>query len=241
VRRLRAVDFVNSITLFGAALLVSVLPCIILLSSLTDHRIETDLARHIGLNAQGARIVSQLFRPAPSHAVAGIVTGLVIAVAGTAAMASSLQVIYERIFGQPHHGWKDAHRFVVWVIVLLCVLGAESAISEPVRAAAGPVAQGVVNYAGVTAFLWWTMHLLLAGRLSWRQLLRPAILTGLCWIGLEVFASFYLSAQIISDSRLYGTIGVVFTLMVWFIGIGAVLVLGAAAGATWNQRGDLRR
>jgi uncharacterized BrkB/YihY/UPF0761 family membrane protein len=44
------------------------------------------------------------------------------------------------------------------------------------------------------------------------------------------------SSSIISDSRLYGTIGLVFTLMIWFIAIGAVIVLGAAAGAAWEQR-----
>jgi membrane protein len=78
--------------------------------------------------------------------------------------------------------------------------------------------------------------LLLAGRVHWRELVRPAILTGLCWIGLELFSAAYFSAAIISDSRLYGTIGVVFSLMIWFIAIGAVIVLGAVAGATWNQR-----
>ena len=46
----------------------------------------------------------------------------------------------------------------------------------------------------------------------------------------------YFAAAIISDSRLYGTIGVVFTLLTWFIAIGAVIVLGAVAGATWDQR-----
>jgi len=39
-----------------------------------------------------------------------------------------------------------------------------------------------------------------------------------------------------ADSRLYGTIGVVFTLLTWFIAIGAVIMLGALVGATWDQR-----
>jgi len=56
------------------------------------------------------------------------------------------------------------------------------------------------------------------------------------WLGLELFSSVYFSSSIIDDSRLYGPIGVVFSLMVWFIAIGAVVVLGAAAGATWDQR-----
>jgi len=101
---------------------------------------------------------------------------------------------------------------------------------------AGPVGQGLVTYVGVTVFFWWTMYFLLAGRVSWRRLVRPAVLTALLWIGLELFSTVYFSSSIIDDSRLYGPIGVVFSLMVWFIAIGAVVVLGAAAGATWDQR-----
>jgi hypothetical protein len=37
-----------------------------LLSSLADHRIDTDLSRHIGLNRRGAVIVSQLSRSSPA-------------------------------------------------------------------------------------------------------------------------------------------------------------------------------
>ena len=236
LKRLGALDFANSIVLFGASLLLSVLPFVILLSSLANHRIDTDLSRHIGLNSQGARIVGQLFRSSPAHSAASIVTALVLAAAGTMAVAGSLAVIYERVFGQPHRGWRDVLRFLTWVGVLFGVLVAESIISNPVRHAGGPVAQGLVIYAGTAAFFWWTMHFLLAGRVPWRRLIRAAILTALFWIALELFSSVYFSATIISDSSLYGTIGVVFTLLTWFIAIGAVIVLGAAAGATWDQR-----
>jgi len=235
LRQLGALDFANSIVLFGASLLISVLPFVILMSSLANHRIDTDLSRHIGLNRQGALIVSQLFRASPAHSTAAMVTALILAVAGTLAVASSLQVIYERVFGQPHRGWKDVLRFATWVGVLFGFLVADSVISDPVHALVGPLGQGLVTYIGVAAFFWWTMHFLLAGRVSWRRLIRPAIATALLWIGLELFSLVYFSSSIISDSRLYGTIGVVFSLMVWFIAIGAVIVLGAAAGATWDQ------
>jgi len=151
-------------------------------------------------------------------------------------LSGSLQAIYERVFGQQHRGWRDTLRFLTWAGVLFGVLVTESIISKPVHAAGGPVAQGPVTYAGTAAFLWWTMHFLLAGRVPWRRLIRAAMLAALFWIGLEVFSSVYFSAAIISDSRLYGTIGVVFTLLTWFIAIGAVIVLGAVAGATWDQR-----
>ena len=235
LRQLGALDFANSIVLFGASLLISVLPFVILMSSLANHRNDTDLSRHIGLNSQGALIVSQLFRSSPAHSIAAMVTALILAVAGTLAVASSLQMIYERVFGQPHRGWKDVLRFATWVGVLFGFLVADSVISDPVHALAGPVGQGLVTYIGVAAFFWWTMYFLLAGRVSWRRLIRPAIVTALLWIGLELFSLAYFSSSVISDSRLYGTIGVVFSLMVWFIAIGAVIVLGAAAGATWDQ------
>ena len=114
----RSVHGRSPVTLFGAALLISVLPFVILLSSLANHQIDTDISRHIGLDRQGARIVSQLFRSTPSHSWAAIVTGLIFAAAGTVTVASSLQVIYERIFDQPHRGWKDVFRFITWVTVL---------------------------------------------------------------------------------------------------------------------------
>jgi membrane protein len=235
-RQLRALDFANSIILFGSSLLLSVLPFIILLSSLANHRIDADLSRHIGRNGEGARIISQLFRSAPAHSAAPVVTALILAAAGTMAVAGSLQVIYERVFGQQHRGWRDVLRFVTWAGVLFGVLVTETIISSPVHAAGGPVAQGLVTYAGTAAFFWWTIHFLLAGRVPWRRLIHAAVLTALLWIGLELFSAVYFSAAIISDSRLYGTIGVVFTLLTWFIAIGGVIVLGAAAGATWDQR-----
>jgi hypothetical protein len=69
--QLKALDFVNSITIFGASMLWSALPLIILLSSVANTRIDDDLSRHIGLNSHGAHIVETLFRGAPARALAG--------------------------------------------------------------------------------------------------------------------------------------------------------------------------
>jgi membrane protein len=55
-------------------------------------------------------------------------------------------------------------------------------------------------------------------------------------MGLGVFASFYLSSTLVSDSRLYGEIGVVFTLVTWFMAMGAVITLGAVVGVVWERR-----
>jgi membrane protein len=53
---------------------------------------------------------------------------------------------------------------------------------------------------------------------------------------LALFSSAYVSAVVTEDNRTYGTIGVVFRFLTWFILIGIVIVLGAAGGAVWQQR-----
>ena len=67
-------------------------------------------------------------------------------------------------------------------------------------------------------------------------LLPSAIVTGVFYGGLDVFSRFYFSSTIISDSKTYGTIGAIFSIMTWFIAIGAVIILGAVAGAVWEDR-----
>ena len=235
VAQLIALHIFDWTTIFGAELLWSALPFIILLSSLANERIDDDLSRHIGLNSHAAQIVKRQFRHAPAHATIAILTALLVSLAGSIAVVGSLQLLYERVFDQPHRA-RDFPRLVIWVGVFLLAAIAEVVVGGPVRKAAGPVAQGLLGFVVVTVLFGWTMHFLLAGRVPWRSVIRPALVSGLLWVGLAVFSSFYFSTTVIDDSKTYGTIGVVFTFLTWFIMIGFVIVLGAAGGAVWQQR-----
>ena len=57
VGQLKALDLGKWTTVFGAELLWSVLPLLILLSSLANKRIDDDLSRHIGVTGQGIYVV----------------------------------------------------------------------------------------------------------------------------------------------------------------------------------------
>lgn len=234
--RLRTLEFGNWIVLFGASLLLAVLPLIILLSTVANERIDDDLSRHIGLDRRGAQIIAALFRKTPSHAPSAIVLGILMGFAGTMAVAGSLQVVYERAFGQDHRGWRDAPRFVLWTAVLFGLLVAEGSYDVPLRAAAGLVVRDAVSFVLAATFLAWTMHFLLAGRVPWRRVVRPAVSTALLWLGLALFSSLYFSAAVVSEHRLYGMIGVMFVLLTWLIAIGGVLLLGIACGTVWQER-----
>jgi membrane protein len=215
---------------------VVALPFIILLSSLANERIDDDLSRHVGLNAQGAHIVRTLFRSHPTHAVEPLLTGFIFTFAGIVAVVASLQVLYERCFELEPRGWRDLPRYIVWTVIVFAILIAEGAVSSPERRAGGTGLEGILGFLTVTVFFWWTIHFLVHGRMPWRRLLRPALVTGVLWVVMAIFSSPYFSSVLIEDSRLYGTIGVVFTLLTWFIVIGSVIVLGAAIGAVWEKR-----
>jgi membrane protein len=62
------------------------------------------------------------------------------------------------------------------------------------------------------------------------------VVTGIFYGGLGVFSRFYFSGTIVSDSKTYGTIGAIFGIMTWLIAVGAVVILGAVAGAVWEER-----
>jgi membrane protein len=236
-RQLKALDFVNWITIVGASLLWSALPLIILLSSLANTRIEDDLSRHIGLNRHGAHIFETLFRGTPAHSVEAILTGFIFCFTGVVALVSSLQLIYERIFGQEPRGWRNLPRGVVWIVAVIALLTFDGVTNRAERDA-GAVVLDLVGLATTTLFFWWTLHFLLAGRIPWRRLVRPALTSGVLWFGFGLFSSVYFSPVVISDSHTYGTIGVVFGLLTWFFLIGGVVVLGAVLGAAWQAHAE---
>jgi membrane protein len=238
VKGLGAVDFGDRIIIFGACLLISVLPLIIILSTYASHRIEDDIARHLGLSAQGDRIIDGLFKSSNTSFNLAVLVGLLLSLAGTIAVARSVEVIYERAFAYPplprRQGWL---RCTVWVALVTAVVIGDAAIGKTLRdGPAGPVVLGLVELIVFTLFFWWSVHYLLGGRESWRKVRPAAIATALFWIGLGVFAAFYFSTTIVDDSKTYGTIGVTFTLVTWFIAMGAVLTLGAVVGAAWPRR-----
>jgi membrane protein len=237
VKELNALDFSSEIILLGAGLLVSLLPFLILLSAFASNRIDDDIALRLGLDRRASGIMTHLFTSAPASLNVATVTSLIFVAAGTLAVAGSLQQIYEKAFRQDHRGVRGYYRLLIWIVVLCLVVAFESAIGRPVRdASAGAGLVVLVTVAIWTPFFWWTMHFLLAGRVPWRRLLPAAIATGVFYAGLGVFSEFYFSSTIISDSRTYGAIGAVFGILTWFVAIGAVLILGAVAGAVWEDR-----
>src|SRR3954470_3667572 len=133
VVRLKAVDFFNSITLFGAMFLLSALPLMVLVSSFANRRIEHDLTHHLGLNAQAAAVVEGLFRHSHTRAPVAVAFALLLGFAGTVGVAGMVQADYEQIFGVRHHRHGNLARLIIWVTGLVAWLFVDGLISAGTR------------------------------------------------------------------------------------------------------------
>jgi membrane protein len=238
IKGLGDAEFGNWIILFGASFLLSVLPLIILLSALANSRVDDDIDTRLGLNREGAHIIGSLFSSTHTGLNFGVIVALVLSLAGTIAVARSIQKLYQQVFQHLDvRGWSNVLRCLVWALAAAAEVYVDAVISRPLRdLPAGRVFLGLGNLVIVTALFWWGLHFLLRGKEPWRRLFPAALATGVFWVGLGGFASLYFSSTLVSDSHLYGTIGVVFTLISWFIAIGAVITLGAVVGHTWIIR-----
>jgi membrane protein len=238
IKGLGRAEFGNWIILFGASFLLSVLPLIILLGALANTRVDDNIDTRLGLGRQGTQIVDSLFRSSHAGWNFGVVVALVLSLAGTIAVARSVQKLYLQVFDHPDkRGWSNVLRCLVWALAVAAEVVVDALISRPLRdLPAGRVFLGLGNLVIVLALFWWGIHFLLRGEESWRRLFPAALATGVFWVGLGAFASIYFSSTLVSDSQLYGAIGVVFTFITWFIAIGAVIILGAVAGHVWVIR-----
>jgi membrane protein len=203
-KRLGALDFGNWILIFGATLLLTILPVILLLSSLASVRVDDDLARHLDLSRPGSVVFDGLFKSAPVTFNSGLVLSLIIGVVSSVAVAITVQILYERVFDHPHHkSLRNVVRCAVWALVLAGNLIADGAVSRELRGTPDRgVLSGAVAVVAGTLFFWWTMHFLLAGREPWGRLLRSAVTTAVFWVGLGLFSYFYFSSSMISDNKL---------------------------------------
>ena len=228
-------DFINRGMLCAAVLLLCFFPFLIIVNALAGQSAATGLIRHLGLNQEAAADVSHLFTS--SSATSGAVTGSswVFFVLGGVAAGTAIQELYEQAFDLQSRGMKDMPRRLVWLAVLVGCGYLGGLAGPAVRGSGGPVLLTVLGLVALTAFWWFTMWFLLAGRISWRDLFPSAVATAIFWIGMEIVFSFTFSSTVISYDKKYGPIGVVFALMSWLIAIGVVIILGAVAGLVWRE------
>ncbi|MGN6636980.1 MAG: YhjD/YihY/BrkB family envelope integrity protein [Oryzihumus sp.] len=237
-RRAQEMDLVHQAMVLAALAMMLLIPALITLSALVplsdSHGVANTVTRRLGLSAQAAHDVQQLFGAPGVKRTSTSYIGAVVTLVSAYTWPAALQKGYEIAWGLPGRGARDLWRPLVW---LAAMLGAATLValvggsSERGVGRAWLVPLGVMPF--VFAWAWWTQHLLLGGRVGWRPLLTGAATITVGLYALRAFAAVSLSESITYNYDRYGPIGIVFMLLSWFIGFSVVMLGGAVVGQEW--------
>jgi membrane protein len=152
-----------------------------------------------------------------------------------------IQNLWKTIWGVEKHGyWHETWQQVVWGFSFIGVSVALSYMDSELNDV-HPVLTAIASFALMALFFWLGMRLLLSGRVPYRQLIVPAVVTSLFFLGLGAFSAAFLSDGVISNDKEYGPIGVVFIMMTWLLAVGVVFILGPVVGVALQERWARRR
>jgi membrane protein len=235
VKRLMEMDIVNRGMLFAAILFLCFFPFLIILSALSGGSAVNTFVHRLGLNQQASKDVANLFAPASSTSSSVTGGGYVLFVLSGLAAAAAVQEIYLRVFDLKSRGMRDLPRLAAWLATLIVFGILSNWVGPKLHDAGGPVVLAAIGLAALTGFWWFSIWLLLGGRISWGDVFPSAIATGVCWVGMVIAFSLVFSNTVITNNKKYGPIGVTFGLMSYFIAIGVVIILGAVVGVFWRE------
>jgi membrane protein len=246
-RRVVELALMNQALILSALALMVFVPALITLAAvlpLGDKAgMASGIARRVGLSPTATRYLQQLLPSAQTVRAATTGAGAVLSLLFAYSWPATLQRGYETIWDLPSRGRRDLWRPVVWLVAFFAVVVAASAFARLGSGVPGLIGTALLGLPVAVAWAWWSQHLLLAGRVTWRPLLPGAVALALALTGLRLFLHFYLSRNIESQYLSYGPIGVVFVLQSWLIAFSVVMLgapllgrfIASAAGATQSS------
>jgi len=237
--RLNAIDFMNSSLQFAALAVLCLFPFLVTVSAESGGDARHALIARLGLDQQAGRDVDELMSSG-THAVTTLsIIGAAVVLLGALGIASTLQVWYERAYGQPpaQNVARQLANRLLWLGGLMGYLTLQDFSFINLRQVGGArVLIYIATFILAVPFYWWTPHVLLLGRVAWGRLFPVGLATAVCVTGLGVFSGLLFSQQIVSSASDYGSIGVVMVLLSYLIGLGVCIHLGAVAGRMWDER-----
>jgi membrane protein len=233
-----AVDFMNSAFIFSVLCVVCLFPVLVIISDATGHDVRKAIIVRMGLNSQAAADVDGLIGNGRGALAALTVIGAAFLVLCAIGIASTLQAWYERVYEvPPTKGWQKPLIFrVLWFATFVLYIYVQTQVGQRTGPAGGHVLDFVVAFIVAMLFWWWTVWVLLLGRMGWRTLFPAALASAICLTGLGVFSALLFSNSVISSEKSYGPIGVMSVLLSFLIGFGVCVHIGAVIGRMWNER-----
>jgi membrane protein len=223
----------GGVTLYGFlalfALLVLAVAVLGFVSADTSH-LASDITGELGLTGDAAKIVTESVAAAQRSRRLTTVVGIV----GIVWLGSSFALVVANAFDAAWHvpgrGWRDRVRGLGWLLgaaVLISLAFGATSLWRLLPSWCAPLVL-VTSLAGNAALWMWTSWVL-PNRpfVDWRVLVVPALLVAVAFEVLKVVGTYVVPHYVASSSELYGTIGVIFAIILWLLVLGRVVVYGA--------------
>jgi membrane protein len=179
----------------------------------------------LGLSGSAADTITEAVQTAQDTKVASSIIGILGLLWTGTGLAASLTAAWNQTWRIPGGGVRGRVFGFAWLggglalfavaLLLLALVGGEGAL--PGLALAGGL---LID----TLLFLWTAWVLPTRRIPWRAMLPAAIVGAICIEILKLVGAFVIPAIVSRSSALYGTIGAVFALLVWFLVLGRVVV-----------------
>jgi membrane protein len=230
------VELIDRSLAIGAQALLALIPLLMLMAPFLpadwSAELRSQVREIVGIEGPSLDALQQVQSTASASTTQTGLLGLLVAVLSASAFARALQRMYARVWDlQPHRGLGALRIGVLWIVVWVTLLQLMALL---LKALAGVVPAGVVPLALQvlvnTLIWWWTAHLLLGGRVPWRDLLPGALLVSVLLVLLSTLSRLFMPRYAALNLDQYGPLGVLFAVASWLVVFGGVLVVGTVVG-----------
>lgn len=191
----------------------------------------------LGLSGDAAKAITEATRTAQRTKVASSVIGVVGLLWTGTGLAASITDAWNQVWQIPGGTLRGRLVGVGWLAGggVLAVLGFGA--TGLVSGSGELVVVGIVGGLAVDTMLFlWTAWILPARRIPVRAMLPAAAIGGVGYEILKLVGGYVVPAMVSRSSTLYGTIGVVFALLVWMLVLGYLVVsVALVEKVLWDQ------
>jgi membrane protein len=208
-------------------------------SSANDGDFAREAVEQMGLEGRAADTVTEAISTAQDSRRAATIVGFLTLLWAGLGVVSAVSNVVNAAWQVQGRGLTGKLTELVWlvgaaVLLLVSIAGAPLLLFLPGPASVSTVLLGAVI--NVVLFLWTFQHLANVS-LPWRAHLPGAIVGGLGFEVLKLVAGFYVPRTVANSSALYGSLGVVFALLAWFVLSAKLLVYSATLNVLrWERQ-----
>lgn len=243
VDELVRVEIVDRAMVIGAQALLALVPMLIVLAAFLPHQaIALAVDRFdsvLGITGAGHAAVKDGVSSTEGVGVVDVATvrtttgviGIVITLFSASSFSRAIQRMYDKVWELPHVGGvRGRRRCLAWLLGWLMVSQSVSAVSVADDAVHAPLLEPVWFFvrAVLTSLIWWwSMRVLLFGRVSWRALAFPAAVSGVALTVYTGGSTLVMPTYVAQSARQFGTLGLVLAVATWLVGFAGVMVVSA--------------